>query len=207
MKLKKNVKISLIIIFLLLCFVLGTLVFKIFFSNNEVEGNKVISTIKDYGYNLKDNKDSTYKEMFNDLKEILNQEKVDYDEYAKKISEMFIYDFYSLENKIAKNDIGGVDFIHPDALTNFVENAESTYYKYVESNIYGKRTQSLPLVDKITIDSIDTTEFALGDTNLDDAYKITASWNYTNSDFNDYQSSATIIIVKDGKKLQIVELN
>ena len=207
MKLKKKVKITLALVFVLLVAILGFLVYKNFFSQPKVKEAKVIGSIEDYGYTLKDNKNDTYKAMFNELKKILETNEVDYNQYASKISEMFIYDFYSLEDKVAKNDVGGVDFVHPDCLANFLENAESTYYKYVENDLYGNRSQSLPMVDKVTIGNIETTEYALGDENIDDAYKIELTWTYTNDLFSDYQNSAYIYLVRDGKKLQIVELN
>lgn len=147
--------------------------------------------------------------MFDELKVILKGNDVDYDEYAKQITKMFIYDFYSLDDKTAKNDIGGVEFIHPDALPNFLVNAEDTYYKYVESNIYGNRNQSLPMVDdtKIELGEIERVEFAVGDTNVDDAYKINVTWDYTSGEFDDYQKEAEVVLVSDGKKLNIVEVN
>ncbi|MDO4996961.1 MAG: hypothetical protein Q4E69_07250 [Bacilli bacterium] len=206
MKLKKKTKIFLVILFLILVVVLGFLVYKNFFSNKEVKETKVIASIDDYGYKLKDNKNATYKKMFDELKEILLEKEVDYEKYASKISEMFIYDFYSLEDKAAKNDIGGVDFIHPDALDNFLENAENTYYKYVESNIYGNRTQSLPMVDEVTISKVEPTNYIIGETPVEEAYAVTATWTYTNESFNDYQKSATLYLVRVKKNLYIVEL-
>lgn len=207
MKLKKKVKIFIGIILVVLIGILAFLVYKNFFGEKEVEGAKVIASIDDYGYNLKDNKNATYKKMFEELKTILLEEKVDYEKYASKISEMFVYDFFSLEDKAAKNDIGGVDFIHPAALSNFLENAESTYYKYVESNIYGNRTQDLPMVDTVTITGVEETLYSIGDVPVEDAYKVTVTWTYTNDSFSDYQKSATIYIAKDEKKLNIVELD
>ena len=206
MKLKKKTKVFLVILFLILVVVLGLLVYKNFFAKKEVKETKVIASIDDYGYKLKDNKNATYKKMFDELKEILLEKKVNYEKYASKISEMFIYDFYSLEDKAAKNDIGGVDFVHPDALPNFLENAENTFYKYVESNIYGNRTQSLPMVDKVTINTVEPTNYIIGETPVEEAYVVNASWTYTNEAFNDYQKSATIYLVRDKKNLYIVEL-
>ena len=205
MKLKKRAKILIFLITIIVIGIIGFLVYKNFFGKNETEGAKVINSIEDYGYTLKDNKNEKYKSMFEELKKVLEKDKVDYDKYAETISKMFIYDFFSLDDKMAKNDIGGVDFIHPDALSNFLENAESTYYKYVESNIYGNRNQKLPMVDEVKVGEIKTTEFAVGDKNVDDAYEIEVEWTYTEEEFNDYQSSGKLIIVKDGKKLQIVE--
>lgn len=206
MKLKKKAKLIILLIAIIVIVIIGFMIFKNIFGKKETEGARVINSIEDYGYTLKDNKDEKYKSMFDELKKVLEKDKVDYEKYAQIISEMFIYDFFSLDNKIAKNDIGGVDFIHPDALSNFLENAESTYYKYVESNIYGNRNQKLPMVDEVKVGEIKTTEFAVGDKNVDDAYEIEVEWTYTEEDFSDYQSSGKLVIVKDGKKLQIVEL-
>ncbi|MBR6949725.1 MAG: hypothetical protein IKH54_06055 [Bacilli bacterium] len=206
MKLKKKAKLIILLISIIVIVIIGFMIFKNIFGKKETEGARVINSIEDYGYTLKDNKDEKYKSMFDELKKVLEKDKVDYEKYAQIISEMFIYDFFSLDNKIAKNDIGGVDFIHPDALSNFLENAESTYYKYVESNIYGNRNQKLPMVDEVKVGEIKTTEFAVGDKNVDDAYEIEVEWTYTEEDFSDYQSSSKLVIVRDGKKLQIVEL-
>lgn len=206
MKLKKRTKITLGIIVVLVIAVVGFLIFRHFHSSGNIEEAKIISSIEEYGYSLKDNKNATYKKMFNELKDILEKEEIDYDKYASKISEMFIYDFYSLEDKVAKNDIGGVQFISPEIISNFLENAESTYYKYVESNIYGTRKQDLPMVDKVNIDSIEQEEFTAGDVTDPIAYQIKVSWNYTDDNYSDYQSSATMILMHQDKKLNIVEL-
>ncbi|MBQ8131381.1 MAG: hypothetical protein IJ193_02700 [Bacilli bacterium] len=207
MKLKKRVKITLTLILIVLFVLLGYLIYKNFFTGNTVEEVKVIDTIKDYGYELKDNKNETYKKMFYELEDILKEKEVDEEAYAKKIAEMFIYDFYSLEDKTAKTDIGGVDFVHPNILQNFTENAQSTYYKYVESNVYGNRKQSLPMVDKVTISNVQQGLYVVGDTDKDEeAFELKVTWTYTSNSFSDYQNQATLDFVHDGKKLQLVEL-
>lgn len=205
MKLKKKVKVVLSLIVIIVLLIISYLIYKNFFSNNKVEEAKVISSIEDYGYHLKDNKNSTYSKMFYELKDILEKDKVDEEEYAKKIAEMFIYDFYSLDDKAAKNDIGGVDFIHQAALPNFLENAESTYYKYVESNIYGNRKQSLPMVDKVEIGELDNIEYSYEGGIDSKAYQVPVTWNYTKDTFASYQKSANVIIVHQDNKLCIVE--
>ena len=120
---------------------------------------------------------------------------------------MFIYDFYSLKDKTAKTDIGGVEFIHPDILENFLQNAQNTYYKYVESNIYNNRNQKLPTVDTIKIEEIKQTSYEYNDTKDENAYEVKVTWTYTDSSFSDYQQEATLIFVHVDKKLCLVELN
>ena len=118
---------------------------------------------------------------------------------------MFIFDFYSLKDKTLKTDIGGVEFVHPDILTNFVENAENTYYKNVQNNLYGKRKQSLPAVDNVKIKSIEQDTYKYNNTVDDKAYKVKATWTYNSAKYDDYQKEAELVIVHKGKKLYIVE--
>lgn len=206
MKMKKKAKKVLIIILIIALCVLGFLSYKQFFEKKEVKEAKVVNEIKKYGYKLKDNKPAAYKKMFEELKTILEAENVDEEAYAKKISEMFVYDFYSLKDKNSKNDIGGVDFLYGGALENFLQNAQDTYYKYVESNIYGNRKQTLPVVSNIKIDNIKQEAFEYGDKSDDKAYFVDVSWSYTDSGFSEYQKNATLVFIHDDIKLSLVEL-
>lgn len=208
MKLKKSIKKKLLIFFVIvIVLIIGYCVYNLLFNNNsKVKESKVVGSISEYGYVLKDNKSKRYKEMFKELKSILSKDDVDYDAYVKKISEMFVYDFYSLNDKSAKTDVGGTDFVYGDILDNFLLNAQSTYYKYVESNIYNQRKQSLPEVDKIKIEDVSNIEYEYLDQSDDNSYKVVVSWDYTSSDFNDYQKECYLIFIHDGKKLSLVEL-
>ena len=207
MKLKKKPKIILItLILLIIIAVSGILVYKTVFNKQEVQEAKVVNQIKKYGYTLKDNKSKKYKELFEELKKILDKDDVDQEEYIKKISEMFIYDFYSLSDKTAKTDVGGVDFIHPDIIENFLQNAENTFYKNVESNIYNNRKQKLPTVEKVSIESVEKTDYNYNDKDADEAYEVKLNWTYTDSDYDDYQKEATLIFVKEDIKELLVEL-
>jgi ABC-type Na+ efflux pump permease subunit len=205
-KVKKKLRISLIIIIVILILIAGLFTYYKLNSNETVTEAKVVSSVDKYGYELKDNKSKKYQTMFAELKDILSKSKVDEEEYVKKISEMFIYDFYTLNDKTAKTDIGGVDFVYPDILENFLQNAQDTYYKYVESNIYNNRKQSLPEVSNIEIESVDTEEFAYGEKTDSEAYKVTVKWSYTDDSFSDYQKEATLIFIHDDIKLYLVEL-
>ena len=209
MKLKKKAKRVLVGFLIILVVVLGILAFKDkIFGNtsNGVKEVKVVNKIEKYGYTLKENKPKEYKKMFEELKKILEAKEVDEEAYAKKLSEMFIYDFYSLQDKTAKTDIGGVEFVYGDFLPNFLQNAQNTYYKYVENNIYGNRNQSLPVVSDIEVVSVEKQAFAYGDKTDNEAYKVNIKWGYTESEFATYQKEADIIFIHDDIKLSLVEL-
>ncbi|MBR3210690.1 MAG: hypothetical protein IKF71_01995 [Bacilli bacterium] len=208
MKKRKLKKTFVGIIIIVLFAILGFLIYKVVASpeEKEVKEHKIVSKIDDYGYKLKENKPKAYKDMFKELEEILKAEKVDEEAYAKKISEMFIYDFYSLDDKDAKTDVGGVDFVYQGALDNFLQNAQNTYYKYVESNIYGNRNQKLPIVKDINVTGIEQAPFAYGDKTDESAYSVTVTWDYTDTQFATYQKAATLKLIHEEKKLSIVEL-
>ena len=206
MKLKKKVKRLLLLIIIVGLCLGGYYVYKNIGKKEEVKEIKVINKIDKYGYQLKENKTSKYKNLFEELKEILNEENVNEENYVKKISEMFIYDFYSLSDKTAKTDIGGTDFVYNEILENFLQNAQDTYYKYVESNVYNNRKQSLPTVSNITIDKVENTKFEYNNKYDDKAYEVDISWDYTDNQFSSYQKKATLVFIHDGDKLSLVEL-
>ena len=88
-----------------------------------------------------------------------------------------------IDYKVAKTDVGGVEFISPYVEKNFLENAENTYYKYVESNIYGNRDQSLPRVTKPVVDSIDQVTFKYTITKNETLLGYTTIYDERQSDF------------------------
>lgn len=200
---KKSRKIIISLIVIILIAIIGLIVYKMVFNNSQEEV-KIIKRIKDYDYNLKENETELYKAEFNELDKILSKKNVDYEEYAKSIAKLFIIDFYTLNNKLSKNDIGGTEFIKEDMRDNFIEEARSTFYKYVE--VIDGRTQELPEVSSITDVSVEKTEFKYSDKTIDEnAYKVSISWDYV-EDLG-YEKEASMIIVKQDKKLYIVEMD
>ena len=148
------------------------------------------------------NFNSTYIKLYHITSSFADEEK-----YAKKISEMFVYDFFSLADKTSKTDVGGVDFVYSGVLDNFLLNAEDTYYKYIESNIYGNRDQKLPEVGDITIESVKTEPYTIAGGATDEkAYYVKLNWDYTSEDFNSYQKSAELVFMHNDIRLDLVEL-
>ncbi len=172
---------------------------------NNVEA-KVEQEIKDYGYVLLDNETSLYKDYFKELIEVLNAKELDEKLYASLVVKLFISDFYDLNSKKTKNDVGGLQFVYDVIHDNFVLNAKDTIYKYVENNLNNDRTQKLPGVKTVNIDSVNTTSFTYKASSItdDNAYEVMASWEY-NEDLG-YQSSATFILMHVDKRLVIVEI-
>ncbi len=204
MRLKKGAKIAIVVVLLLV--VVGGLIWYFNFRGKEkVEVAKVVNEISEYGYQLKDNKSEAYKKLFQELKEVLESDSIDEEAYAKLISQMFIMDFYTLDDKVAKTDVGGADFVHSEERADFLEQAMDTVYKYVESNLYGDRKQELPTVTEVVVDQIETVEFEYLDQTDTNAYQVSVSWDYK-KDLG-YETEATLIVVHEGNKLSIAEMD
>ena len=96
MKLKKKAKLTIIGVALILIIALAAIIVINFMPKKEkVKEIKVLKSIDEYGYELKDNKTKKYKEMFKELEDILREDEVNQEEYAKKVAEMFVCDFFS----------------------------------------------------------------------------------------------------------------
>lgn len=194
-----------IIIFIALLGIASYFVYDKYIKSNDENEVKVIKEISKYNYKLLENKTQLYKDEFETLDEILNSEEINYDEYAKQVAKMFIIDFYTLSNKESKNDIGGTEYIKESMRDNFIEEARSTFYKYLEVKSEN-RTQKLPEVSIIENVLVEKTSFTYSDkTTADNAYKVTISWNYI-EDLG-YEKEAKMILVKENEKLYIVEMD
>lgn len=206
MKLKKGVKRLLLILTIL---IVGGLVaaYLLFYNEKPAKKVKVLNKIAGYGYELKDNKNQEYKKLFSELEKTLKEDPVDEEKYVRVISQMFIVDFYSLSDKLAKTDVGGAEFVHTAASVDFLEKAQDTIYKYVESNLYGDRNQQLPTVKEVTVKKVEKTPFTYNDNSDESAYTVEVEWTYTDtSTSNGYQTTATLVFVHEDKKLSLVEL-
>ena len=204
MRLKKKVKVILIIAIILISTGLGFLAYESV-KPKAVKTATVENEIEEYGYTLKSTRNDRYKEAFQELKDILSKKEVDEEAYVEQISKMFIMDFYTLNDKLANTDVGGIDFVHTNAKTNFLEKAEDTVYKYVENDIYGNREQQLPEVTEVTVEKVENIEYTIGTDFTDDsAYQVEVSLKYKED--MDYPTKATLIFVHEDNKLSLVEI-
>lgn len=170
----------------------------------KTNNKKQIDSIEFYGYTLSKSDTDLYKSTFKELSKVLNEKPVDMNSYAKLISELFIIDLYSLGSKLTSTDIGGIEFLHKDLRENFKENMGSTLYKFVESNIDGKRKQELPMVKEVNVTDVFETKYTYNK-NEYPAYLVTVNWTYE-KDLG-YQTSAKLTIINDNDILYIVKGN
>lgn len=193
---KKKYKVLLLIVFVLIVLFLVAYIVLNFGNFNNNEDYEVIDKIDNYNYNVLSRDSKLFNSEFKKLKNILNKENINYSEYAKILSNLFIIDFFTLNNKDNKYDIGGVNYIFSNALDNFKLNATDTIYKYV-----GNKKIEFPEVKKIINNEV-TEENYTYDKNTYNGYKVNIEWDYV-KDLG-YENKGEIILINVNNKLEIV---
>lgn len=204
---RKRYKIELILIAILILGVSILGLSKMFMKKEEVKPKvetKVISNIENYGYTLDDRDTKYMKDTFKELEAVLNAEELNYEEYAKVLSKLFIIDFYTLNNKINKYDVGSLEYILNDKEEIFKTKAMDTIYSDVYDNTYKDRVQELPEITKVEIIDIKEDKIELNKEERE-CYKITMSYSYK-KDLG-YDKEGTIYLVKNNNKLEVALYN
>ena len=205
MKKDKLKRIMLLTLFILLIILVLVIYYKFFKKEQkEIKENKVVDTIKNYDYHLKEEDSKLTSTLFNELDKVLSDEEINEEEYAKLISQLFVIDFYTLNNKLSNTDIGGIQYIHPDIKDNFIIKAENTVYKYVKSNIYGNRTQELPIITNTIIEDIKVTDYTSKTYKDNNSYQIKIKVEYQ-KDLK-YPTEIELKLIHKDKKLYIIEV-
>ena len=202
-KLKKKVVVLIVLIIIALFSITGLVLYNTFFSKSD-NSVKVVDEIPGYGYTLQDDQPKIYKELFKELAEVLSKDSVDEEKYAKLISQMAVIDFYNLDNKVSKNDVGGVQFIRAKNIDNFVLEASETVYKYIEHDIYENRNQTLPEVTSSSVKDIKQEAYSYKDIKDDKAYTLTVNIEYKKD--LDYPTEVIVKLLHNDKKLEIYEM-
>lgn len=200
---KKKYKYPLLLLILVIIVIVGLILFKLFFAKDEVKNNvKVIDSIVDFSYTLDERDTKLMKDTYEELKNILKEREIDYDEYAKVLAKLFVIDLFTMDNKINKYDVACLEYVYPDNLENFKTNVEDTIYKLVEDNTYGKRTEKLSIVNNVEITNEEESTFKINEEEVP-SYVVTLNWTY-DKDLG-YDKNAKITMIRKDKKLYVVE--
>lgn len=189
---------------------IGVISFFVLKDKDEEKENETVKTntqeIAGYGITVDDLDSEYYRVEFEKLKSNLESDNIDQDEYALSVAKLFLIDLYTIKTKINKYDIGGVEVVIPEARDNYVTNVTDTIYKYVEDNTKGKRTQSLPLVSELKLNSTKKSEFKLNDSNTKlPSYVFDFEIVYS-SDLG-YDTKAEVTVVNKDNFMYVVEKN
>lgn len=208
-KRKRKIKTGRILtLILLIGLLVGTVIFGLDkYSSKKPTSNKVkdISTIEGYDYTLKENATSYYKGLFKKLDSTLSEDPVNEEEYMLLVSQMFVADFFNLDNKISKNDVGGVQFVYKDYREDFEKYAMDSIYKSVESNLYGNRKQKLPIVTDVKVNKVKNESYKYGNSSDDKAYVV--NFDITYKEDLGYQSEGSLVIIHNDKKMEVASMS
>lgn len=200
---KKKYKYPLLLLILVIIIIVGLILFKLFFAKDKVKNNvKVIDSIVDFSYTLDERDTKLMKDTYEELKNILKEREIDYDEYAKVLAKLFVIDLFTMDNKINKYDVACLEYVYPDNLENFKTNVEDTIYKLMEDNTYGKRTEKLSIVNNVEITNEEESTFKINEEEVP-SYVVTLNWTY-DKDLG-YDKNAKITMIRKDKKLYVVE--
>ena len=194
---KKKYKFLLGVIVILLIIVSSLFFLPMLFKPQESEPIKVVDSIDDFSYTLEDRDTNLMKDVYNELKVVLKSEEKDMEAYAGLITKLFIIDLFTLDNKRNRYDVGSLEFVYPDAVSNYKLNVQDTLYKSLMNNQLGKRKQKLPIVSSVSIDSIKASKFDLTDSKTLDAYEVEVSWGYEQDSGYDKQAKVTCVILDE----------
>ncbi len=201
---KKKVSTFIFMLIIIIAAIIGAI---FYIDNNEKEKPikiKSVDKIEGYDYTLSSNATKYYKSLFKELKEVLEDDEVDEAKYADLVAKLFVADFYNLDNKINKNDIGGVQFVYKDFRDDFKKIAADSIYKNVLDNTYGDRKEALPVVTNVSTEKKDNSVFKYGENSDEKAYNVGFEITYKEDD--GYQKEGNIILIHNDKKLEIAAL-
>lgn len=197
-KRKKQIKKSALMIIILTILVSVGLYF-LLFSKSSV-GLLVRSKDKTAKFDYTLDKDNTnlMKENFKELKDILAKDDINYEDYAKTLTKLFIIDLYTIDNKKSMYDVGSLEYVYDKE--NFKTRCQNTLYKGLKDKSTRKNNE-YPVVESINIDSFENGEFTYND-NKYESYDVTLSWDYK-KDLG-YDKSGKVTIIKIDDKLYVV---
>lgn len=205
-KRKNNKKKIMIIMIVIVIILVGAFAVKsVFFKEKAAPAAKVVDKLDKYGYELEEDATKYYKELFQKLKKTLSSDTVDEEEYAKLVSQLFLADYFNLDNKISKNDVGGVQYIYKPYQDSFMKKSMDEVYRYIESDIYKNRKQELPVVSKVEVTNIETINYDYLDKTDENAYTVDLSISYEKD--MGYQTKATLVLVHNENRLEIVKMS
>lgn len=200
MKNKYKILLIIIIILILILGIMAIVHFKT--SKKEVdEPIKILDIIDNSPYELKENDSKLKKDLFYELEDILNESEIDYQKYAEVLAKIFVVDTFSLDIKLNKYDVGGIDYILESEKEKYKNILSDTLYDNVENNYDGKRNQELPLVKNIEISQCTESKFVFDNEELL-SYDIVLKWTYE-KDLG-YDTSALVKVAKVDNFMYIV---
>lgn len=195
---KKQIKKSALMIIILTILISIGLYFLLFSKSTGGLLVRSKDTTAKFDYTLDKDNTNLMKENFKELKDILANDNINYEDYAKTLAKLFIIDLYTIDNKKSMYDVGSLEYVYDKE--NFKTRCQNTLYKGLNDKSTRKNNE-YPIVESINIDSFENGEFTYND-NKYESYEITLSWDYKKDLGYDKKGKVTIIKIED--KLYVV---
>lgn len=206
---KKKSKIKTVLIVLAVILVIvggGFAVYKLVFDKEEKVKQEIkeIDNLKDYGYTLTDNDSKYFKSEFEELKKIINGKEIDEGTYVTQVAKMYAIDLYSLNTKVNKYDIGGLEYYHVNKKDMYELKVMDTLYSIVLDNTFGDRKQELPEVSGVEVVNVKESTYKLGDKKVD-SYEVQLTLTYVKDMGYDKNVTVTLVKENDSNRWSVVE--
>lgn len=163
--------------------------------------SKVENSIEKYNYTINDNASIYYKEEFEILKEMAEQDTTQEEDIVKQVAKLYIIDLNSLNEKINKYEVTSSQYYYSDKRTMHTNKVIDNYYNLMKDNSYNDRKQELPSVSKVEINDCTNTKYDMNEKKID-AYEVTATIDYVKE--MGYDNKVVVTLVKDGNNFSVV---
>lgn len=169
-------------------------------------GNVGFETNDNY-YVIRSNATEYQKEIYVALIDSINNK--DDKNTVGLIAQNFVADFFTWTNKVRLNDVGGLQFIHPDAVNSVSHSAQDGIYNDMYTYLSEGKIEDTLQVKTSTVQVVQK-PFKIDDEEVD-AYYVGIKWEYEDAsalNTSVYQNKATIVLTPDSDGLfSIVEVS
>lgn len=172
-------------------------------------------------FKIRRNATELQRSLYKTLNEAMDAEPVNESLVAKSVSENFVADFFTWTNKLHFNDVGGLQYVHPNIAQSVMSKALEYFYfdmgKYIEDGTISNTLEVVSISSSATeIDYelqpliYDENYNVTQEQKVVPGYEVELNWTYKESDIlavSTYQKSANIFVVKDDSGIfRIVEV-
>ena len=196
-----------IILIIIIIFLIALCICCLFFLKKRKTNEPLIikqeDIISNYNYTIKANDSKLKKQKFQELKEILSKDDINYDDYAQKLAEIFVVDVYDLSVKINKYDVGGLEYVLDDQKDKLKSILQDTLYNHLQDNVENNRQQTLPVVVEATSEKYELSSYSYSNEKYD-AYIVNVLIDYE-KDLG-YDKNVVIKLIKKDDRLFVVAI-
>lgn len=124
--------------------------------DNPIKNEENVVLVSNETYEDPKNPSNAFKKAFNSLSEHINDQ--DMEKVSEDVAICFVYDFFTLKNKVDGTDVGGLTYLPQNRVEEFSEFAVRNYYKNYDAIVNEHGKNSLPEVVNVIVQSKTETE-------------------------------------------------